>query len=160
MVDGTQLILWGPCGPTDAETFQYFPVDRTIRPKAALSMCLDSGPIQEESPLLIWTCLYPSTNTRQQFDLLATGTIVLHAAPTFAISTKITTRASGSQLVITTASNAATWQTPWSVNGGWTSWSTCSTTCGAGTQTRSCTNPSPSNGGAACIGGSTQHLHS
>lgn len=42
------------------------------------------------------------------------------------------------------------------INGGWTAWSTCSSSCGAGTQTRSCTNPSPSGGGAACVGPTTQ----
>lgn len=42
------------------------------------------------------------------------------------------------------------------VDGGWTGWSTCSLTCGGGTQTRSCTNPSPANGGAACSGSSSQ----
>ena len=44
------------------------------------------------------------------------------------------------------------------VNGGWTAWSACSVTCGAaaGTQTRTCTNPSPSGGGAACTGASSQ----
>lgn len=36
------------------------------------------------------------------------------------------------------------------VNGGWTGWSTCSVSCGGGTQTRSCTNPSPSCGGTQC----------
>lgn len=44
------------------------------------------------------------------------------------------------------------------VDGVWSSWSTCSTTqCGTtGVQTRSCTNPAPANGGAACVGDSTQ----
>jgi hypothetical protein len=47
-----------------------------------------------------------------------------------------------------------------SVDGAWSAWSTCSIACGSGTQsgtmTRTCTNPSPANGGAACIGDSTQ----
>jgi len=42
------------------------------------------------------------------------------------------------------------------VNGGWTAWTTCSASCGGGTQSRSCTNPVPSNGGAVCAGASTQ----
>ncbi|MFA6353632.1 MAG: hypothetical protein WCW93_01730 [Candidatus Paceibacterota bacterium] len=43
------------------------------------------------------------------------------------------------------------------VNGGWSDWSAKSTQCGySGTQTRTCTNPSPSNGGAYCSGSSTQ----
>ncbi|XP_063683609.1 coadhesin-like [Bolinopsis microptera] len=46
------------------------------------------------------------------------------------------------------------------VNGGWTDfgdWSECSNTCGAGTQasSRSCSNPAPANGGAACEGDSS-----
>ena len=43
------------------------------------------------------------------------------------------------------------------IQGGWTSWtntSACSSQCADGTQTRarSCTNPTPANGGEDCIG--------
>jgi hypothetical protein len=42
------------------------------------------------------------------------------------------------------------------VNGVWSAWTTCSVSCGSGTQTRSCTAPAPSGGGAECIGAATQ----
>ena len=42
------------------------------------------------------------------------------------------------------------------VAGGWTDWGKCSKICGTGTQTRTCTNPAPANGGAQCSGESSQ----
>jgi len=42
------------------------------------------------------------------------------------------------------------------VNGGWSAWSTCSVTCGGGTQTRTCTNPVVANGGVNCTGAVSQ----
>ncbi len=49
---------------------------------------------------------------------------------------------------------------PPTVNGGWTAWNpiSCPTACGlsVSTQTRSCTNPLPSNGGVQCAGLATQ----
>jgi len=47
------------------------------------------------------------------------------------------------------ACNTQTCGTP--VNGGW-SWSACSKPCGGGTQTGTCDNPAPANGGAPCSG--------
>jgi len=47
-------------------------------------------------------------------------------------------------------------QPPVPINGGWSDWRACSATCGGGTQTRTCTNPAPANGGADCVGDTTQ----
>ncbi len=45
---------------------------------------------------------------------------------------------------------------PFPVNGGWSGWSSCSTSCDNGTQTRICNNPAPANGGTNCAGSVTQ----
>ena len=42
------------------------------------------------------------------------------------------------------------------VDGGWSDWGACSADCGGGTQTRTCTNPAPANGGADCQGSAQQ----
>ena len=41
------------------------------------------------------------------------------------------------------------------VNGGWSSWSSCSVSCGGGVHTRACSNPRPAHGGKACSGDGT-----
>lgn len=45
---------------------------------------------------------------------------------------------------------------PTPIAGAWSAWSACSATCGGGTQTRTCTNPAPANGGADCVGAASQ----
>ena len=47
-------------------------------------------------------------------------------------------------------------QTSDPVDGGWSDWGACSADCGGGTQTRTCTNPAPANGGADCVGDPSQ----
>lgn len=42
------------------------------------------------------------------------------------------------------------------VDGGWSGWGSCTASCGGGTQMRTCTNPAPANGGAACSGQAIQ----
>eukprot|EP00756_Hemistasia_phaeocysticola_P019779 Hpha_TRINITY_DN15680_c3_g6::TRINITY_DN15680_c3_g6_i3::g.99988::m.99988 len=46
------------------------------------------------------------------------------------------------------------------VNGGWSNWGPCDKQCGGGTQTRTCSNPTPANGGAQCSGDSQQVCNS
>ena len=45
------------------------------------------------------------------------------------------------------------------VDGGWSNWTACSQTCGGGTHSRNCTNPSPRYGGKNCTGPSEEQCH-
>jgi len=42
------------------------------------------------------------------------------------------------------------------IHGGWSCWSECSVSCGAGTSSRTCTNPEPKFGGDECVGEATE----
>ena len=42
------------------------------------------------------------------------------------------------------------------VHGGFSTFSSCSKTCGGGTRIRTCTNPEPKNGGRGCVGASQE----
>ena len=41
------------------------------------------------------------------------------------------------------------------LDGGWSGFGECSKACGGGTQSRSCSNPAPANGGEDCVGDSS-----
>ena len=73
------------------------------------------------------------------------------------------TSTSGSSSSTGATCPAASWQFTQSISGcpaivagGWSAWSSCSASCGGGTQQRTCTNPAPQEGGAACTGASSQ----
>ena len=55
------------------------------------------------------------------------------------------------------ASNSTDRPTVTPISGGWSSWSMCTRSCGPlGTQSRTCTQPPPSNGGSPCVGPANQ----
>jgi len=82
---------------------------------------------------------------------LRTGISNYWASVTYGNGTFVAVTGSGANRVMTSGP---------SVDGGWSAWSpaSCPTACGqpASTQTRTCTNPAPSGGGADCSGSTTQ----
>jgi Ice-binding-like/Thrombospondin type 1 domain len=85
---------------------------------------------------------------------ITVGSTVSWTGRALAFGGTVTTNAD----TITVPSCSSSVVVPTPINGGWDSWSNCSVTAcdQTGTQTRTCTNPSPSNGGAPCSGNSTQ----
>ena len=76
---------------------------------------------------------------------------------TYYFSLVVTNNYGTSQSNISTFTTPTCYVPPTPINGGWSDWSQRNTQCGySGTQTRTCTNPAPANGGAYCSGSSTQ----
>ena len=56
----------------------------------------------------------------------------------------------------TNGGTTPTCNAPKRIDGAWGVWGACSKTCGGGTQTRTCSNPAPANGGLSCTGSTSQ----
>merc|ERR1719309_605998 len=74
-------------------------------------------------------------------------------------TTTTTTTATTTTTITTTTTTTTTTITTKTVNGGWSSWGSCSKWCGSGIKTRECTHPQPAHGGSQCRGSSRQACH-
>jgi len=83
-----------------------------------------------------------------------TDTVAVGSAHSYRVRAWTTGPGAGTPTASSGANASAACAVP--VNGGWTGWSSCSASCGGGTQSRSCTNPTPANGGSSCSGSASQ----
>ena len=94
------------------------------------------------------------------FSACASGSTTALYQPS-GVSQSISACCNSSSLVAPTVTGAqCQCLIPSAINGGWSAWSSCSSVCGGGLSVRTCTNPTPANGGAACAGASSQICNS
>jgi len=80
-------------------------------------------------------------------------------APPQVLCHQLTGKACKEEMRNNSCNSGEGWQVgacPAPIDGGWSDWSTCSKTCGGGTQTRTCTNPEPQYNGEDCKGKTSQ----
>ena len=94
-------------------------------------------------------------NQQVTFIYYETVTLLLFFTFSAATTTTATTTATTTTATTTTAMPPPPIKGHWSL---WDPWSVCSATCGGGSQSRQryCTDPPPQDGGADCVGESTE----
>ena len=109
-----------------------------------------TGTITDQSPTLMSTLAVGGTGTASvSYTFTSAGTYSARAC-----ADKTSSTGGGVITETNENNNCGSWTdinaTLAPINGGWTNWSSCSCVNGTGTQSRSCTNPTPENGGAGC----------